>query len=204
MIALEKQLLTELQPTLDSLGYELIWLEAIRSRQQILRLFIDHKPSADGPAKVGIEDCVKVSRSLNEMLDQLPLVNEAFTGAYELEVSSPGLDRPLRTPKDYQRFMQRPIKVQTLRPLTAGECGNNDWQKQNPKQKKFQGIVTQVQVQDDSENAVITLQLGNDSERPKKKQAISAAVTQITIPLQLITKAQLIPDFGLLKEGKES
>ncbi|WP_043647923.1 ribosome maturation factor RimP [Chitinilyticum litopenaei] len=90
--------------TLPGLGYELVDLEI--GAGGMVRLFIDKQP--DG---VTIDDCVKVSNHLTRLF----MVEEV---AYErLEVSSPGLDRPLKKPADFERFAGEMVKVKLRVPL---------------------------------------------------------------------------------------
>ena len=99
-----------LEPTVTGLGYELLGVE--RSQMAggtLLRLYID---SDDG---IVVDDCAKVSRQVGDFLE----VEELLSGAYTLEVSSPGLDRPLFTPKQYRAFIGSDIKVR-LRTLVNG------------------------------------------------------------------------------------
>lgn len=91
------------------LGYELVGIEFRPGRtRSLLRLYID---AADG---VGLEDCARVSRQLGAALD----VEDVLPGAYTLEVSSPGLDRPLFTPAHYRRFVGAEVRVH-LRAMDA-------------------------------------------------------------------------------------
>jgi ribosome maturation factor RimP len=80
--------------------------------RQALRLFID---KAGG---VSLDDCTAVSRAVSAALD----VEDPIQGAYDLEVSSPGLDRPLRTPEHFQKFAGQKVRVRTYGPLS--ECEN--------------------------------------------------------------------------------
>jgi ribosome maturation factor RimP len=95
-------------PILDSMGIELVDIEFGKvGRDAVLRLFIDK----DGG--VMLDDCANVSRELSMILD----VDEVISVNYTLEVSSPGLDRPLKKQSDYERFAGRLIKVKTYEPL---------------------------------------------------------------------------------------
>jgi ribosome maturation factor RimP len=74
----------------------------------VLRVRIDHPgPSATAEDSVSVEDCAAVSRELSAILD----VEDLVPGAYTLEISSPGLDRPLRQADDYRRFVGRRAKL---------------------------------------------------------------------------------------------
>ncbi|MDU0458690.1 MAG: ribosome maturation factor RimP [Geobacteraceae bacterium] len=95
-------------PILESMGLELVDIEFGKvGRDAVLRLFIDKEGG------VMLDDCADVSRELSMILD----VEDVITCNYTLEVSSPGLDRPLKKPSDYERFSGRLIKVRTYEPL---------------------------------------------------------------------------------------
>lgn len=72
-----------------------------------LRVYIDR------PDGITIDHCTAVSRQLSAVLD----VEDCIPHAYNLEVSSPGLDRPLNTPDDYQRFAGEPVHIRTTTPI---------------------------------------------------------------------------------------
>ena len=99
-----------LTPTVEGLGYVLLGVERQRAATgTVVRLYID---SDDG---IAVEDCVKVSRQIGDLLD----VEQAVSGEYTLEVSSPGLDRPLFTPEQYRAHIGAEVKVR-LRTLISG------------------------------------------------------------------------------------
>jgi ribosome maturation factor RimP len=86
------------------LGFELVKLDVItRGRRRVLRLFID---SPEGNVSVG--DCVKVSKAVGFVLDG----EELIQGAYNLEVSSPGINRPLVKPAHFERFKGHGARVE--------------------------------------------------------------------------------------------
>lgn len=105
------------EPILSSEGLELVEVQYLReSRGWILRFFIDRVPGSDdatGVSPLGsgvtLEDCVSVSREVGRLLD----VEDVIPGAYSLEVSSPGLNRPLKKAADFNRFAGRLVKVKT-------------------------------------------------------------------------------------------
>jgi ribosome maturation factor RimP len=80
--------------------------------RQTLRLFID-RPSAEGRG-VTLDDCSMVSHAVSAALD----VEDPIMGAYDLEVSSPGLDRPLRTPEHFQKYSGERVRVKTYAPIS--------------------------------------------------------------------------------------
>jgi ribosome maturation factor RimP len=93
---LREKLIALSEPLLEQLGYELVDLEYAAGRTHaVLRVFIDR------PEGVGLDDCERVSHELAALLD----VEDPVPSAYTLEVSSPGLDRVLRVPSHFQRFV---------------------------------------------------------------------------------------------------
>lgn len=92
-----------------SYGLEIFGVQFRREgRGMVLRVQIDRLgPAASEEESVGIEDCAKVSHDLSAVLD----VEEVVPSSYTLEVSSPGLDRPLRHSDDYRRFSGRRAKL---------------------------------------------------------------------------------------------
>ena len=79
--------------------------------RQILRVFIDK------PGGVSLEDCASFSRSVSALLD----VEDPLQGSYDLEVSSPGLDRPLRTKEHFQKYAGQRVRVKTFAPIAEGD-----------------------------------------------------------------------------------
>jgi len=117
-----KQLTELLQPLVEDLGYEFVGLEYTgQGKNAVLRIYIDH---ADG---IGLGDCSQVSHEVAALLD----VEDPIAGHYNLEISSPGLDRPLFTPEQYQRFAGEQVKLN----LFAPEQGR----------RKFSGRILEVQ-----------------------------------------------------------
>ena len=99
------------EPELAEQGYELVELEFAGtggSGARVLRMFID---KADGG--VTHEDCVAATQVVNPLLD----VEDFVPGEYMLEVSSPGLDRPVRKPEDFVRFSGEEVRLTTHLPL---------------------------------------------------------------------------------------
>jgi ribosome maturation factor RimP len=99
-----------------SLGLEVFDVEFKISKDRLLRVYIDRLPGPENPQDLGVthKDCENVSVQLSDILD----VEELVPGPpYLLEVSSPGLDRKLVKPADYQRFAGRLAKVWLTEPL---------------------------------------------------------------------------------------
>lgn len=101
-----------LSPTVHALGLELLGVEYLPAPGgALLRLYIDIPADAVGeaerPRMVGIEDCESVSREVSARLD----VDDPISSHYTLEVSSPGVDRPLFTLAQFERFIGEQVKV---------------------------------------------------------------------------------------------
>ncbi|MGQ9810822.1 MAG: ribosome maturation factor RimP, partial [bacterium] len=83
-------------PILANLGYDLIEVKIVMSHgRKTVQIFIDK------PGGVTVEDCAIASRKISELLDQH---QDVFPGRYYLEISSPGAERPLTSPRDFERF----------------------------------------------------------------------------------------------------
>lgn len=97
---------TLISPTIESMGYELIETEYLNENGRwILRLYVDNPDRG-----INLEDCQKISHSVGSVLD----VEDVIPGRYNLEVSSPGLERPVRKEKDFQRFAGSTVKIRTV------------------------------------------------------------------------------------------
>jgi ribosome maturation factor RimP len=100
---LREKLADLLRPVVEDLGYELWEVEYSPGRGQgLLRLYID------APSGVSVEDCERVSRAVSEVLDAA----DPVPGHYTLEVSSPGIERPLRTAPQFARFVGETVFVE--------------------------------------------------------------------------------------------
>jgi ribosome maturation factor RimP len=105
---LEAHVSNLIEPLLQREGYELVAVEILGSGPAtILRIYIDKQGG------VSIDDCATVSEAVSAMLD----VEDPIESNYDLEVSSPGLDRPLRKPSDYEKFAGQKVKIKTYGPL---------------------------------------------------------------------------------------
>ncbi len=97
-----------LRPLAESIQCDLITCEWTQEMgRRILRLYIDK------PEGIVVEDCERFSNLINPLLD----VEDLISQSYDLEVSSPGVNRPLKRLKDFERFIGQTIKVKTYTPL---------------------------------------------------------------------------------------
>ncbi len=102
---MQRELTALIEPVVELLGYELVWLQlAAGDRDQLVRLYIDRE---DG---IGLGDCERVSREVSALMD----VEDPISGNYTLEVSSPGLDRPLVKPEHFDAFAGSEIKLRLV------------------------------------------------------------------------------------------
>ncbi|MFC1589466.1 ribosome maturation factor RimP [Pseudomonadota bacterium] len=96
------------EPVVQGMGYELIEIEyQPNPNYGVLRLYIDKDSGIE------VDDCSAVSRQISAILD----VEDPVPGKFNLEVSSPGMDRPLRRLEDFQRFVGEEVKVKTGMPF---------------------------------------------------------------------------------------
>jgi len=99
------RILAAAESLLQDTGYELVDVETLgSSRGLLVRVFVDK------PGGVTIDDCARVSRALADQIE----AGQVLDGKYVLEVSSPGIDRPLRRPADYERFSGETAEVSTF------------------------------------------------------------------------------------------
>ncbi|MFO1407339.1 MAG: ribosome maturation factor RimP [Steroidobacteraceae bacterium] len=95
-----------LRPVVEAQGCELWELEFVPGRSGLLRLYIDAGPG------ITLDDCERVSRAVSEVLDR----DDPIAGEYTLEVSSPGLERPLRTAEQFGRYVGETVYVELAVP----------------------------------------------------------------------------------------
>ena len=203
-------LIDALSPFISPLGYRIIHAALQSGRQRTLRIYIDFIQRTPGQ-NIGIEDCAKVSRALDEPFETNLGLQKLISGSFELEVSSPGMDRPLRTPQDYLEFAGEKVRIHTFRPLNAEELKNPGYQLKNPKQKHFLGKLlgfkeNRVEIETTQDE-----NLGKKKKNKKVKTKVEGNTNlekspneegRITIPIQLISKANLEPVFSF-EENEE-
>lgn len=96
----------------QSLGFELVEVEYKRvGRSMVLRIYLDK------PGGINLDDCSDFSHEFSQLLD----VEDFITDNYTMEVSSPGLDRPLKRPEDFVRYAGRTVKAKTFELLPDAE-----------------------------------------------------------------------------------
>lgn len=131
-------------PITEELGFELVDVEYVKEGSSwYLRAYIDK------PGGISINDCETVSRRLSDILDEKDYIDEA----YILEVSSPGLGRPLRKEKDFKRSLGEEVEIRTYRMID--------------KQKEFTGILK------DYDEKTVTIELDGGTVRIFEKSDIA-------------------------------
>ena len=100
---------TLIGPSLQDMGYDIVRLQISGAERPQLQIMIDRLDEQP----VTVDDCADVSRAVSAILD----VEDPIAGAYTLEVSSPGIDRPLTRPRDYERFAGLEIKLELHMPI---------------------------------------------------------------------------------------
>ena len=92
-------------PSVEAMGFRLVSVNYTAGKNPRLQIMAEHAETG----RMNIEDCEKVSRTISAVLD----VEDPFVGAYSLEISSPGIDRPLVTIEDFKKFLGFDVKVET-------------------------------------------------------------------------------------------
>ena len=125
MAQLTEQIEKLIQPIMDDLGLELVDLEYQREeRGWILRFYLDKEGG------INLDECAAASREISSLLD----IENTISTAYSLEVSSPGIERPLKKIKDFERFSGQLAKIKTLDAIDPDQSGK--------KKKTFIGILS--------------------------------------------------------------
>ncbi|ABZ84842.1 conserved hypothetical protein, possible yhbc family [Heliomicrobium modesticaldum Ice1] len=111
-VRLEDRVSAWAMPIVEELGLELIDVEWVKEGGNwYLRIFIDKE------AGIEMEDCQEVSRRIDEILDR----EDPVAHSYSLEVSSPGIDRPLKSDRDYERFRGETVRITTFAPVMGAK-----------------------------------------------------------------------------------
>ncbi len=145
-VEMREQIDKIIEPAITALGFELWGYElSIHREGSLLRVYVD------GEHGVTMDDCSRLSRQISAALD----VSDPISGHYNLEVSSPGLDRPLYTLAHYQRYIGQSVKLRLRLPQEG--------------QRNFKGII--VTVREDE----IILAIGDDKQLTLHVDAIEKA-----------------------------
>lgn len=147
----------QLDARVEALGFELVEVEwAGSSQRPVIRLRVD-RPEGEG--SVTVDECARVSRAIEPWLDELASVPEK----YVLEVSSPGVDRPLVRPRDFERFAGEQVVLKGKTPLAG-------------RSRRLEGLLLGWVSEGEGER--IRLRLSNGDE--------------VEVPRELVTRAHLV------------
>ena len=166
-----RQIEAVLEPVAQTMGYEVVLIEwQGASKRHVLRIFLDR----DGG--VGLDDCARMSRIFGNALEAAeaedPSMGQLLAGAYNLEVSSPGLERPLARRSHFSRFVGQRAKVRTTAPLQP-----------ETRQRSFNGVIQDTEP---------------DPERPEDDRAGTVTLREPDsgelhrIPISAIRRANLV------------
>ena len=102
--AIDRRLASIVQPTIQGLGYELVRLRLMGGKRNTLQIMAERPEGW-----IEVDDCARISRAVSAVLD----VEDPIGGEYTLEVSSPGIDRPLTRLKDFERYTGYEVRLET-------------------------------------------------------------------------------------------
>lgn len=163
-----------IEPVLEAMGYELVHLEwAASGGRRRIRAYVDH------PDGVGLDDCARLSPIISNALDAAEVESEAtglarlLAHSYVLEVSSPGLDRPLSRRHHFERYIGRRVTVRTTEPVERGS-------KQKTFHAELEGVEPDPDRPDDPRCGAIIVRTPEDGSVHR-------------IPLELLRRANLVP-----------
>ncbi len=149
---LEKRILGLVAPEAGRLGLEIVRVRLTGGRRPTLQLMVERA----GGAATDVEDCAALSRALSPVLEAADPVPDAYT----LEVSTPGVDRPLTRPGDFARWAGHLAKIELARPLEG--------------RRRFQGVITR-----EDEDGV-AIQLSEQAELVARIEDMSKASLVLT------------------------
>lgn len=145
----------ELEDRVEGLGFELVEVQWAGSRARpIIRVRIDHPDTVPGQGGVGVDECAEVSRALEPWLDE----HEDVPDRYVLEVSSPGVDRPLHRDRDFRRFTGEQVAIRG-HDVLAGRA------------RRLEGELLGLEEVDGSPTVVVRLPDGDEVRIPREQIA---------------------------------
>lgn len=147
----DRSLLELLDPVAESVGYEIVRLRLMGGATRRLQIMAE-RPDGD----MNVEDCTRLSRAISEVMDAA----DPITGEYTLEVSSPGIDRPLTRPKDYARWAGHLARLETAEPVEG--------------RRRFKGTLLGL------EGDVVKLRLDDGHETDVPLSAVTRAKLEMT------------------------
>jgi len=160
----ETRIRSMIEPTIKALGFDLVQVRLMGGEQRILQIMAERP---DGTMTV--DGCAQISRAISALLD----VEDPISGAYQLEVSSPGIARPLVRPRDFDRFVGHVAKIELKEPIDG--------------RKRLKGTL------DGMEGDHILLAIEGDNDEDGQEMVVG-------IPLDLVDIARLVMTDKLLAE----
>ena len=135
---IKEQVQSAIEPALNDMGYDIVRIALIGGDIKTLQVMAERKDRRD----MTVDDCEKISRTASALLD----IADPFPYRWVLEVSSPGIDRPLVKPEDYDRFKGHEAKIELINELNG--------------RRRFKGIIRGIEqnnIQLDFEGQTITI-----------------------------------------------
>lgn len=148
----EKRILSLIDPQARGLGMEIVRVRMMGGKRPLLQVMTEKA----GGAPTDVEDCAKLSRAMSEVLD----AEDPISDRYTLEVSTPGIDRPLTRPCDFARWTGHAAKVELIRPLEN--------------RRKFQGVIS------GEANGTVTILLDDETELEAEIEELAKASLILT------------------------
>jgi ribosome maturation factor RimP len=163
-----------IEPVVETMGYELVHLEwASADGNRRIRIYVDH------PEGVGLDDCARLSPIVSNALDAAENDPDArglaslLAQSYVLEVSSPGLDRPLSRRRQFERFVGRRATIRTTAPIEPES-------RQKTFHVELHGVEVDPDAPDDQHRGTLVVRVPDDGSIHR-------------IPLDLVRRANLVP-----------
>ena len=153
-------------PSVEAMGYELVRVHLSGGGQPTLQVMVERADRGE----MTVDHCAEVSRAVSALLD----VEDPIPGAYTLEVSSPGIDRPLTRPEDFDRFAGFEAKLETRRPVDG--------------RRRFRGTVMG--------------RAGDAGDRVAMRIDQDGAAATVEIPLEAVHRAKLVLTDALLASAR--
>ncbi len=125
--AIDQRLAGIVTPTVEGMGFRLVRLRLMGGKRITLQIMAERAPDTEGAGTMEVEDCAKLSRALSAALD----VEDPIEGEYRLEVSSPGIDRPLTRLEDFARWKGYQARLDTTEMIDG--------------RKRFKGVLAGVE-----------------------------------------------------------
>ena len=177
----ERRLLTLVQPVAEGLGMEVVRLRVQGGRRPHLQIMAERA----GGAPTDVEDCARLSRALSPVLEAADPISEAYT----LEVSTPGIDRPLTRPGDFGRWVGHAVRIELARPIDG--------------RRRFTGTITGEDDEgahielDDETKLVATVHEMSRASRVLPDELIEAARATGNLPPQPEDDEDMLADFEI-------